>query len=405
MFRRPTKLVLALALGSPLAWVAPAAAMPCDEVDVSAEEAARRRDLRAANSLENQAILAQLREIFLPMVKGAGEKVTSLTDAEIRALVDGARSGNYLSDIFNPLRIPDLPESLSDFGMNAGYRTLTYLSSNAEKNQSLVFKDKWDSFSGRFAGCRILVPLAENPTYTRLGNAASMVYASATPIGEYGDALTKSLTYTTAVMQKVALDYLEPNRVALLEANRARLAAEVARMGAGEYALSAALGEGILSASQAFSLLLAQKIDGFSYASAIEKLVARRGGSAESAFVEYVQRLPMGANGPLTIAGRYFPHPVEKSGDGLVLSPPFVAILKDLKKIQRDRLEKSLFDTGNRYKGENGVGCPLGFTRGSGDTTSGIQYLGHSFAWLFLRVDAILNGIPLDTIRFPPSPR
>ena len=274
----------------------------------------------------------QLTEVFHPLVSRLGTATRASSDAEVLGVLERVSArGSIRRGVYDGspghrwtrLEVEDgAPEPVKAAAASAqGIMDL-----NADKALTSFNLDAGASRSRELLWVAAAREDAENPR-----SILAQLTSVTTPITAYGEPLSRALLRTTEVMVELAKDTLAVEARRAGSEHAALLAAHTARADPASPeenpALAAAI-EGIVSLHQLMANLLSSGVPGAaSPADAVRALIfdaQRRDGLIS----DITRRLPMGLNGPLNMAGRYFNRPLERTAGGkLALTAAFRKVL------------------------------------------------------------------------------
>jgi hypothetical protein len=221
---------------------------------------------------------------------------------------------------------------------------------------------------------------------TEVGKASKIVDSFEVPVGAYGEAFTKRLAETTRVMLKLSeivaggkAHNVNRQFSDLIFNETARSYKD--RIDVYKDPPLATLQEGIISITDAISLLVAEKQDGFDDPDAyLEALILKNLPSHLS------QHFPLGIMAPTLRRGEYIKDLVEVDDDGSPqVAEAFVRGIAEIKSTYRDRARR--YWTGPKPKSQRndsftGHGCPVG-KKGHEYDDTGIGSLSKAFYYIY----------------------
>jgi len=155
------------------------------------------------------------------------------------------------------------------------------------------------------------------------------------PVGAYGRGFTEALFDVTEYMLEKTTWSTTKERATtaasgheqIIETHMAR--GEKKNSNSPDQALIETVQEGIVSITQTLTILTAERVDGYDDPKKlVEEIVSK------DLIQQFTRAIPMGLNGPFSIAGLYFPGLVRRGQCGLELNADILAALREVRKAE-----------------------------------------------------------------------
>jgi hypothetical protein len=191
-------------------------------------------------------------------------------------------------------------------------------------------------------------------------NVSTMMTNIVIPVGEYGDAFARALIQTTAaIMDSCSSDSeIVAAATAATKGHEQVLGKYTARghdsPDVDGKTTATTLREGILSVGQVLAQLTSQKVEGYD-----DPIVLLESIVASGLVEELTRTVPSGIIGPLSLSGSYLNTIIERSEEGLVLSPGLKTTLAMLRERQVLHSKSVFHDKNLQGSKLTGTICPV----------------------------------------------